>query len=101
MLPSLRRPHYPDEHHSCMYTLALTGRDICGSAVTSSGKTVAYALPTLERLLFHPKRVSAIRVLILAPARELVVQVRSMIEKLAQYTDIRCCLIVGGLSLRV
>ncbi|KAE8691698.1 hypothetical protein F3Y22_tig00110882pilonHSYRG00013 [Hibiscus syriacus] len=69
--------------------LALTGRDICGSAITSSGKTAAYALPTLERLLFHPKRVSAIRVLILTPARELVVQVRSLIEKLAQYTDIR------------
>ncbi|XVE69715.1 hypothetical protein DITRI_Ditri10aG0013000 [Diplodiscus trichospermus] len=80
--------------------LALTGRDICGSAVTGSGKTAAYALPTLERLLYRPKRVSAIRVLILTPARELAVQVHSMIEKLAQFTDIRCCLIVGGLSLK-
>ncbi|KAE8674790.1 DEAD-box ATP-dependent RNA helicase 28 [Hibiscus syriacus] len=80
--------------------LALTGRDICGSAVTGSGKIAAYALPTLERLLFRPKRVSAIRVLILTPARVLAVQVHSMIEKLAQYTDIRCCLIVGGLSLK-
>ncbi|KAA3488949.1 DEAD-box ATP-dependent RNA helicase 28 [Gossypium australe] len=41
--------------------LALTGRDICGSAITGSGKTAAFALPTLERLLFRPKRVSAIR----------------------------------------
>ncbi|XWS24500.1 hypothetical protein CRYUN_Cryun28dG0108300 [Craigia yunnanensis] len=80
--------------------LALSGRDICGSAVTGSGKTAAYALPTLERLLFRPKRVSAIRVLILTPARELAVQVHSMIEKLAQFTDIRCCLVVGGLSLK-
>ncbi|XP_021283677.1 DEAD-box ATP-dependent RNA helicase 28 isoform X4 [Herrania umbratica] len=80
--------------------LALTGRDICGSAVTGSGKTAAYALPTLERLLFRPKRISAIRVLILTPARELAVQVHSMIEKLAQFTDIRCCLVVGGLSLK-
>ncbi|XP_039052882.1 DEAD-box ATP-dependent RNA helicase 28-like [Hibiscus syriacus] len=39
--------------------LALTGRDICGIAVTGSGKTAAYALPTLERLFFRPKRVSA------------------------------------------
>ncbi|KAE8685687.1 hypothetical protein F3Y22_tig00111095pilonHSYRG00645 [Hibiscus syriacus] len=54
--------------------LALIGRDICGSAVTGSGKTAAYALPTLERLLFCPKRVSAIQVLILTPARELAVQ---------------------------
>ncbi|CAL8099024.1 unnamed protein product [Prunus armeniaca] len=80
--------------------LALTGRDICGSAITGSGKTAAFALPTLERLLFRPKRVPAIRVLVLTPARELAVQVHSMIEKLAQFTDIRCCLVVGGLSLK-
>ncbi|KAL9268013.1 DEAD-box ATP-dependent RNA helicase 28-like protein, partial [Drosera capensis] len=81
--------------------LALTGRDICGSAVTGSGKTAAFALPTLERLLFRPKRVAAIRVLILTPARELAVQIHSMIEKLAQFTDIRCCIIIGGLSSKV
>ncbi|KAJ6681014.1 hypothetical protein OIU74_019485 [Salix koriyanagi] len=81
--------------------LALTGRDICGSAITGSGKTAAFALPTLERLLFRPKRILAIRVLILTPTRELAVQVHSMIEKLAQFTDIRCCLVVGGLSTKV
>ncbi|CAK8565529.1 unnamed protein product [Lathyrus sativus] len=81
--------------------LALTGRDICGSAITGSGKTAAFALPTLERLLFRPKRVYAIRVLILTPTRELAAQVHSMIEKLAQFTDIRSCLIVGGLSTKV
>ncbi|MQM02380.1 hypothetical protein Taro_035146 [Colocasia esculenta] len=41
--------------------LALTGRDICGSAMTGSGKTAAFSLPVLERLLFRPKRVLAIR----------------------------------------
>ncbi|KAG6774737.1 hypothetical protein POTOM_022106 [Populus tomentosa] len=81
--------------------LALTGRDICGSAITGSGKTAAFALPTLERLLFRPKRILAIRVLILTPTRELAVQVHSMIEKIAQFTDIRCCLVVGGLSTKV
>jgi len=55
----------------------------------------------LERLLFRPKRVPAIRVLILTPTRELAAQIHSMIEKLAQFTDIRCCLIVGGLSTKV
>lgn len=77
--------------------LALTGRDMCASAITGSGKTAAFALPTLERLLYRPKRTPAIRVLILAPTRELAAQIHSMIEKLAQFTDIRCCLIVGGL----
>ncbi|KAF7141322.1 hypothetical protein RHSIM_Rhsim06G0019900 [Rhododendron simsii] len=78
--------------------LALSGRDICGSAITGSGKTAAFALPTLERLLYRPKRVPAIRVLILTPTRELAVQVHSMVQKIAQFTDIRCCLVVGGLS---
>ncbi|GAU27184.1 hypothetical protein TSUD_107750 [Trifolium subterraneum] len=78
--------------------LALTGRDICGSAITGSGKTAAFALPTLERLLYRPKRMNAIRVLILTPTRELAAQVHSMIMTLAKHTDIRCCLIVGGLS---
>ncbi|KAG9146526.1 hypothetical protein Leryth_022588 [Lithospermum erythrorhizon] len=82
--------------------LALNGRDICGSAITGSGKTAAYALPTLERLLYRPKNRPAIRVLILTPTRELAVQVHSMIEKFAQFMhDIRCCLVVGGLSTKV
>ncbi|XP_024538523.1 DEAD-box ATP-dependent RNA helicase 28 [Selaginella moellendorffii] len=81
--------------------LALAGRDICGSAVTGSGKTAAFALPILERLLFRPRRIPAIRVLIITPTRELAVQLHSMIEKLAQFTDIRCCLVVGGLSSKV
>ncbi|KAI3464819.1 hypothetical protein Pfo_021482 [Paulownia fortunei] len=82
--------------------LALTGRDICGSAITGSGKTAAFSLPTLERLLFRPKNRPAIRVLILTPTRELAVQIHSMIGKLAQFmTDIRCCLVVGGLSTKV
>ncbi|KAI7739769.1 hypothetical protein M8C21_003634, partial [Ambrosia artemisiifolia] len=81
--------------------LALTGRDICGSAITGSGKTAAFALPTLERLLFRPKHRPAIRVLILTPTRELAVQIHSMIGKLAQFvTDIRCCLVLGGLPMK-
>ncbi|KAI3726133.1 hypothetical protein L1987_65930 [Smallanthus sonchifolius] len=81
--------------------LALTGRDICGSAITGSGKTAAFALPTLERLLFRPKHRPAIRVLILTPTRELAVQIDSMIKKLAQFApDIRSCLVLGGLSMK-
>ncbi|KAM3758699.1 hypothetical protein ACB098_01G064600 [Castanea mollissima] len=91
----------PTPIQSAVIPLAMNGSDICGSAVTGSGKTAAFALPTLERLLFRPKRLPAIRVLILTPTRELAVQVHSMIEKLAQFTDIRCCLVVGGLSTKV
>ncbi|XP_078448280.1 DEA(D/H)-box RNA helicase family protein isoform X2 [Wolffia australiana] len=93
--------HKPTPIQAACIPLALTGRDLCGSAVTGSGKTAAFSLPVLERLLFRPKRVLAIRVLILTPTRELAVQVHSMIEKLAQFTDIKCCLIVGGLSSKI
>ncbi|KAK9164505.1 hypothetical protein Syun_005407 [Stephania yunnanensis] len=90
--------HRPTPIQAACIPIGLTGRDICGSAITGSGKTAAFTLPVLERLLFRPKRVLAIRVLVLTPTRELAVQVHSMIEKLAQFTDIRCCLVVGGLS---
>ncbi|XP_042036137.1 DEAD-box ATP-dependent RNA helicase 28-like [Salvia splendens] len=82
--------------------LALSGRDICGSAITGSGKTAAFALPTLERLLFRPKNRPAVRVLILTPTRELAVQIDSMIKTLAKHVpSIRSCVIVGGVSTKV
>ena len=81
--------------------LALSGRDICGSAMTGSGKTAAFALPILERLLHRPKQVAATYVLVLTPTRELAVQIHSMIQKLAQYTDVQVALVVGGLSSQV
>lgn len=75
---------------------ALAGRDICASAVTGSGKTAAFALPFLERLLFRPRDISATRVLVVTPTRELASQIHSVIQKLSQFTDITCALISGG-----
>ena len=65
-----------------------SGRDICASAVTGSGKTAAFLLPILERLLYRPKAKPATRVLIITPTRELAVQINSMCDALAQFTDI-------------
>lgn len=79
----------------------LEGRDVLGSAVTGSGKTAAYLLPTLERLLYRPKNVAVTRVLVVVPTRELAQQVVAMMEKLAQFTNIRATAIVGGLSISV
>lgn len=78
--------------------VALMGKDICGSAVTGSGKTAAFALPILHHLLRTDRRLPAIRAIVLVPTRELAVQCHSTLEKLAKYTDIRCCLVIGGLS---
>jgi ATP-dependent RNA helicase DDX27 len=81
--------------------IGLLGRDVCGSAVTGSGKTAAFMLPILERLLYRSKRVTATRVLVLLPTRELAAQCHSMTTALAKYTDVRVALVVGGLSSKV
>jgi len=73
---------------------SLAGRDICGSAVTGSGKTAAFLLPTVQRLLRRPA--NATRALILAPTRELAAQCLSMLHSVARYTPLRFGLIVGG-----
>merc|ERR1712130_223869 len=77
---------------------ALAGKDVCGSAHTGSGKTAAFMLPVLEKLLYRSKRIPLIRVLVLTPTRELAAQCHEMTEQLSQFTDIRTCLVVGGLS---
>ncbi|KAL4093347.1 hypothetical protein PRIC1_010781 [Phytophthora ramorum] len=80
--------------------IALTGKDICASAQTGSGKTAAFLLPILERLQFRSRRVQSTRVMIICPVRELATQCQSMFEQLARYTDITCSLAVGGLPLK-
>ncbi|KAJ2909230.1 nucleolar DEAD-box protein required for synthesis of 60S ribosomal subunit, partial [Coemansia aciculifera] len=81
--------------------LALLGKDICGGAQTGSGKTAAFLVPILERLLYRPKNSAVTRVLILCPTRELAIQCHNVATKLAGFTDISTCLCVGGLSLKL
>lgn len=80
--------------------VALLGKDLVGGAVTGSGKTAAFVLPIIERLLFRPKKVPTSRVVILLPTRELAIQCHAVATKLASFTDIRFTLAVGGLSLK-
>ncbi|TMW62163.1 hypothetical protein Poli38472_009656 [Pythium oligandrum] len=80
--------------------VALTGKDICASAQTGSGKTAAFLLPILERLQFRSRRVQSTRVMIICPVRELATQCQSMLEQLARFTDITSTLAVGGLPLK-
>jgi ATP-dependent RNA helicase DDX27 len=81
--------------------VALLGKDVVGGAVTGSGKTAAFIVPVLERLLYRPKKVPTSRVAILMPTRELAIQCHAVATKLASHTDIKFCLAVGGLSLKV
>ncbi|KAI8978144.1 P-loop containing nucleoside triphosphate hydrolase protein [Pilobolus umbonatus] len=90
----------PTDIQSRTIPVALMGKDICGGAVTGSGKTAAFIVPILERLLYRPRQTPTTRVLILCPTRELAAQVHSVAVKLANYTDISFCLAVGGLNLK-
>lgn len=82
--------------------IALMGKDLVAGAVTGSGKTAAYIIPVLERLLYKSSKVAATKVVVLTPTRELSIQVADVGKKLAQYVSgVRFGLAVGGLNLRV
>ena len=80
--------------------VALLGKDVVGGAVTGSGKTAAFMIPILERLLYRPRKIPTSRVAILMPTRELAVQCFNVARKLASFTDVTFCQLVGGFSLR-
>lgn len=91
---------HPTPIQAATIPIALLGRDICGCAGTGTGKTAAYMLPTLERLLFRPSNRMVTRVLVLVPTRELGAQVFSVTRDLAQFTKIETCLAIGGFELK-
>jgi ATP-dependent RNA helicase RhlE len=76
---------------------ALQGRDVLGCAMTGSGKTAAFVLPVLERLI--PKSRGATRALILTPTRELAAQIHDQIEKLGKFTGLRSATVFGGVPM--
>lgn len=70
----------------------LTGRDVVGQAHTGSGKTAAFALSMLQQI--KPK--NGIQGLVMAPTRELAMQITEEMKKFGKYTDIRVATIYGG-----
>lgn len=80
--------------------IAMSGKDVVGGAVTGSGKTAAFLIPILERLLYRPKKIPTTRVAIFMPTRELAVQCFNVAKKLAAFTDITFALMAGGFSNR-
>jgi len=84
----------PTKIQSSVIPVALAKRDICASAVTGSGKTAAFLLPILERLVY--RALGRTKALILTPTRELAAQCIGMISTLSQFTKITSVLVVGG-----
>jgi ATP-dependent RNA helicase RhlE len=89
----------PTPIQSATIPAALTGQDILGSAETGTGKTAAYLLPLLHRLLTVTAHGHAPRVLILVPTRELALQVAEQAEQLSVQTNLRVAAIFGGVAM--
>lgn len=85
----------------------LQGRDLLACAQTGSGKTAAFLLPILHRLLeqqekdrqIHGKPVRKTRVLVLAPTRELAAQIKDHFSEIACFTNLRGAAVFGGVSM--
>ena len=76
---------------------ALEGRDLLASAATGSGKTAAFLLPILHRLVELPRGTT--RALVLAPTRELALQLLEDLRELAHYTGIKAAAVFGGVGM--
>jgi ATP-dependent RNA helicase RhlE len=80
---------------------ALSGRDLLGCAQTGTGKTAAFAVPILQRLLAHPVPAVGrrpIRALILTPTRELALQIYESFLAYGRYTGLRSAVVFGGVA---
>jgi ATP-dependent RNA helicase RhlE len=76
--------------------VVLQGRDVLGLAQTGTGKTAAFALPILQRLVAAPR--GRVRALVVAPTRELAEQIHDMTVDLGIKTGLRCVTVYGGVS---
>ena len=82
--------------------LALKGKDVAGQSQTGTGKTAAFLIAAFTRLLREPSRpptgATAPRVLIIAPTRELVVQIEADAHLLGQFTGLSILAVYGGID---
>ncbi|MET0272602.1 MAG: DEAD/DEAH box helicase, partial [Phenylobacterium sp.] len=82
--------------------VALTGRDVAGQAQTGTGKTFAFLVALMDRLLKHPaapdRRDADPRALIIAPTRELAIQIEKDFQVIGKATGLRSALIYGGVD---
>ncbi|PPE67958.1 DEAD/DEAH box helicase [Caldimonas caldifontis] len=85
--------------------IVLSGRDVMGAAQTGTGKTAAFSLPLLQKMLRHqnasmsPAR-HPVRALVLAPTRELADQVANNVKAYARHTQLRVACVFGGIDMK-
>ncbi|WPB56035.1 DEAD/DEAH box helicase [Xylophilus sp. GOD-11R] len=85
--------------------VVLEGRDVMGAAQTGTGKTAAFSLPLLQRLMKHENASTSparhpVRALVLLPTRELADQVAQQIKLYSKHTQMRCAVVFGGMDMK-
>ncbi|HTT72734.1 MAG TPA: DEAD/DEAH box helicase [Thermoplasmata archaeon] len=101
--PTLRRGvremgyHEPTPIQQGTIPHAVEGRDLIGTAQTGTGKTAAFLLPILERLLSRPR--GRIYALVLTPTRELALQAEGFLRQLGRHTRLRGAAVYGGVGM--
>jgi ATP-dependent RNA helicase RhlE len=84
---------------SAVIPLALAGHDLIACAETGTGKTAAFVVPMLQRLLNKDAGSGKSRVLVLAPTRELAVQIEDEIHGLSYHTSLTSAAVYGGVEM--
>ncbi len=74
----------------------LQGKDIIASAQTGTGKTAAFLLPVVNKIITEPHDAHLINAMIIVPTRELAVQIAQTMEGLSYFTDVSCIAVYGG-----
>ncbi|HSV78810.1 MAG TPA: DEAD/DEAH box helicase [Ramlibacter sp.] len=85
--------------------VVLEGRDVMGAAQTGTGKTAAFSLPLLQRLLKHENASTSparhpVRALVLLPTRELADQVAQQVKLYSKHTNLRSAVVFGGMDMK-
>jgi ATP-dependent RNA helicase DDX54/DBP10 len=76
----------------------LGGKDVVAMARTGSGKTAAFVIPMLEKLVGHSPT-AGVRAVVLSPTRELCQQTERVVREMARFTDLQTALLIGGESM--
>jgi len=85
--------------------IVLDGRDVMGAAQTGTGKTAAFSIPLLQKMLKHENASASparhpVRALVIAPTRELADQVANNIKAYAKHTNLRVTCVFGGIDMK-
>jgi len=91
---------HPTKIQAAVIPVLLEGRDLVGLAQTGSGKTAAFTLPLLNALATAPRAPAPkrVRMLVLAPTRELAAQIAKNVDNYGAHVRHRCAVVVGGVK---